>query len=241
MACAAFTPASTTRRIIGDTRTVASGSPFRRVSSLPASKRENCWCHSSRRRRADATAARASAARASATITVQCEPKQANVSRCSVGTRDRRAHDWLVVTLLTVPPLELSFELELDPDPEEPESDVVEEEPLVCELVADVVAVPDPELDVTVAAEEWLASAGSWPDMSTIVISSQAATNSATDPLTIRRRIVRARATRCWRMAAPRARAASALVSLMVRYLVVGRQGAVKRGGSFVPAHLSRV
>ncbi|HEY1520120.1 MAG TPA: hypothetical protein VGF91_27095 [Solirubrobacteraceae bacterium] len=146
-----------------------------------------------------------------------------------------------MVTLLTVPPLELSFELELDPDPEEPESEVVEEEPLVWELVADVVAVPDPELDVTAAADELPASAGSWPDTSTIVISSQAATNSATEPVTIRRRIVRARAKRCWRMAAPRARAAPALVSVMVRYLVVGRQGAVKRGGSFVPAHLSRV
>jgi hypothetical protein len=132
-----------------------------------------------------------------------------------------------VVTLLTVPPLELSFELELDPD-EEPESELVEE-PLVCELVADVVAVPDPELDATVAAEEWLASAGSWPDTSTIVISSQAATNSATAPLTIRRRIIRARLTRVSRMAAPRALMASALVSVMVKYLVVGHQDAMKQ------------
>jgi hypothetical protein len=132
-----------------------------------------------------------------------------------------------VVTPLTVPPLELSFELELDPD-EEPESELVEES-LVCELVSDVVAVPDPELDATVAAEEWLASAGSWPDTSTIVISSHEATNSATAPPTIRRRIVRARLTRVPRMAAPRALAASALVSVMVKYLVVGRRGAMKQ------------
>jgi hypothetical protein len=57
----------------------------------------------------------------------------------------------------------------------------------------------------------------------------------------IRRRIVRARTIRFWRMAAPRALAASALVSVMVKYLVVGQRTGVKRVGSFVPAHLSRV
>jgi hypothetical protein len=76
------------------------------------------------------------------------------------GEGDRRAHDWLVVTLLTDPLPELLFELELDPDVD-PESELSSEVPLVCELVTDVVAVPDPELDATVAAEEWLASAGS--------------------------------------------------------------------------------
>jgi hypothetical protein len=121
-----------------------------------------------------------------------------------------------VVTLLTVPLPELPLELELS-------------EPLDWELELDVDPVSDPELvvvagdelDATVAADELLASAGSCPDTSTIVISSHDATNSATDPATIRRRIMRARASRAPLIAWPRARAASALLSVMVRYLVV--------------------
>src|SRR5581483_8597412 len=53
------------------------------------------------------------------------------------------------------------------------------------------------------------ASAGSWPETSTIVIISQAATNSATEPEMTRRRILRARTARSLRSAWPRARAAS--------------------------------
>ena len=145
-----------------------------------------------------------------------------------------------MVTLLTIPVLELSFELELDPElvPELDPELALDPDP---ELVVDVVVVPDPELDATVAAEEWLASAGSWPDTSTIVISSQAATNSATAPPMIRRRIIRALLARIWRMAAPRARAASALVSVMVKYLVVGGERDAKHAGSFAPAPLNRV
>jgi hypothetical protein len=101
-----------------------------------------------------------------------------------------------VVTLLTVPLPELEVE-----------------EPLDCVLELDVDPLPDPEpvlvagveLDATVVAEERLASAGSCPDTSTIVISSQVATNSATAPPMIRRRIVRARARRAARIACPRA------------------------------------
>jgi hypothetical protein len=120
-----------------------------------------------------------------------------------------------VVTLLTVPVPEL---------------------PLVVEVVAvsdpEVVAVSDPEVvvvagaefDATVDADERLASAGSCPDTSTIVISSHDATNSATAPPTIRRRIIRARASRALLIAWPRARAAGALLSVMVKYLVVGHR-----------------
>ncbi len=114
-----------------------------------------------------------------------------------------------MVTLLTEPPLEVPLE-----------DDV---EPLDWELVVvapDVVVVADGVEATVVAdddvAEDFLASAGSWPETSISVISSQAATNSATDPATIRRRMVRARATRALLIACPRARAAAAaLVSVM--------------------------
>ena len=100
-----------------------------------------------------------------------------------------------MVTLLTVPLLELPLELEFV-------------EPLDWELELEL--EPDEvlllgELDATVVAEECLASAGSCPDTSTIVISSQVATNSATAPPMMRRRIIRARARRAARAAGPRA------------------------------------
>jgi len=100
-----------------------------------------------------------------------------------------------VVTLLTVPLPEFPLELELD-------------EPVDCEPALEL--EPDEELvlgelDATVLAEERLASAGSCPDTSTIVISSHVATNSATAPPMMRRRIIRARARRALRIAWPRA------------------------------------
>jgi hypothetical protein len=117
-----------------------------------------------------------------------------------------------VVTLLTEPPLEVSLELEDDVEPEEDCDD--------CDVVApDVVVVVDgveaTVVPVDVAAEAFLARAGSCPEASTSVISSQAATNSATDPATIRRRIERARATRALLSACPRARASARLMSDM--------------------------
>jgi hypothetical protein len=122
------------------------------------------------------------------------------------------------VTLLTVPlpelPLEVEPELELELEPES------EPEP---ELVPVLVLVAGVELDATVAAEEALASAGSCPETSTIVISSHEATNNATAPATMRRRIIRARASRAVLIAWPRARAPGASLSVMVKYLVVGR------------------
>ncbi|HEV3388015.1 MAG TPA: hypothetical protein VG057_03335 [Solirubrobacteraceae bacterium] len=117
-----------------------------------------------------------------------------------------------------------------DPLPELPDAAELEFEPefeleLESDELPDVVLVPDPELvvvvdgvedDVTVLADDFLASAGSCPDTSTTAISSHAATNSATDPLTMRRRIVLARLSRAFRIAWPRARAASVSLSLMV-------------------------
>jgi hypothetical protein len=111
-----------------------------------------------------------------------------------------------VVTLLTPPLLELDPELVLE-----------------LELAIDVELEPDdPELlvvavvlgvEATVVADEaveaFRASAGSCPETRTIVIISQAATNSATAPEITRRRIMRARAARSARSAWPRARAAS--------------------------------
>jgi hypothetical protein len=144
-----------------------------------------------------------------------------------------------VVTLLTVPLLALLLELEFD------------DEPVVCELVDDDVPVSEPELvlelvvvagvDATVVADEALAaSAGSWPDTSTIVISSHAATNSATDPPMMRRRIMRTRPSRAALIAWPRARASCGLLLFMVRYLVVGH-GRSEAVGSFEPPHLTDV
>jgi len=140
-----------------------------------------------------------------------------------------------VVTLLTVPPelpLELELEelldcvLELDVDPVDPELEVV------------TVLVAGVELDATVVADERLASAGSWPDTSTTVISSHAATNSATAPPTMRRRIMLARLSRAPLIVAARARASCAFLSVMSKYLVVS---VMKHVRSFDPAPLRRV
>jgi hypothetical protein len=118
-------------------------------------------------------------------------------------------------------PLELELELEVSLDCR-PETDVDPvPEP---ELALEVVSVDGVELDATVAAVERLASAGSFPDTSAIVISSHEATNSATAPPMMRRRIVAARLSRAARIAAPRARASCALLSVMVMYLVVGHR-----------------
>jgi hypothetical protein len=120
-----------------------------------------------------------------------------------------------VVTLLT-PLLPFELELELKPEPVDPELAVV-----VVVLGVDwTVVAEDPDVvvlgvDATVVAEDpvevLLASAGSCPETSTSVIISQAATNSATAPEMTRRRILRARAARSARSACPRARAASLL------------------------------
>jgi hypothetical protein len=135
-----------------------------------------------------------------------------------------------VVTLLVVPPLELPLELvplELVPLPELVVLlgllvvvvvvvgvlvVVVDEEPLPEDVVGVVLVL------VVAAAVELVraASAGSWPETSTTAISSQAARNSATAPLTARRRILRMRAARASRIAWPRVRAVPGLFSVMV-------------------------
>jgi hypothetical protein len=115
------------------------------------------------------------------------------------------------VTLLTEPPDDVPLDVPL-------------EVPLVVLLDVAVEVSLDVAVDVgveatVVAADDvaaaFLARAGSCPETSTIAISNHAATNSATDPATIRRRMLRARATRALLSACPRARAASALVSVM--------------------------
>jgi hypothetical protein len=140
------------------------------------------------------------------------------------------AHDWLVVTLLTTPPALSLLEVEalLVSDPEE-ELEVVE----VVVVDGAVVVVVD-GVDATEVADDRLASAGSWPETSTSVMNSQDATNSASAPAMMRRRILRARAIRALRMAWPRARAAW-LMSAMIDYLGVvgvGRSvGSASTGG----------
>jgi hypothetical protein len=125
-----------------------------------------------------------------------------------------------VVTLLTVPLPELPLlELLLLESLLEFEDEPV----LVPDVVVDVVVAGD-ELEATVLADELLASAGSCPDTSTIVIKSHEATNNATAPLMMRRRIMRVRLTRAALIAWPRARASCGLSSVMVRYLVVGHR-----------------
>jgi hypothetical protein len=119
-----------------------------------------------------------------------------------------------VVTLLTVPLPEFPLEFE-------EESDVCELDD-VPESVLELVVVAG--VDPTVVAEDFLASAGSCPDTSTIVINSHEATNSATAPLMMRRRIMLVRLRRAARIAWPRARASCRLLSFMVRDLVVGHR-----------------
>jgi hypothetical protein len=76
--------------------------------------------------------------------------------------------------------------------------------------------VVDDGVEVTVVVEEFLAaSAGSWPETSTSVISSQLATNSASAPAMMRRRSERARASRDSLIAWPRARAAARSLSVI--------------------------
>jgi hypothetical protein len=108
------------------------------------------------------------------------------------------------------------------------------------EVVVEPLVVAGVELDAVVDAVERLASAGSFPDTSTTVIRSQLATNSASAPAMMRRRIVRARANRARPVARPRGGAPRALVSVMVRYLVVDGR-ALQRAFSFEPARINRV
>jgi hypothetical protein len=117
----------------------------------------------------------------------------------------------LLLELLLEVPLEVPLELSLEDKSLEDEEELSPEEVVALEEVAGVA------LDAIVVAVERLASAGSWPETSTSVIISQAATNSASDPAMTRRRIDRARAARSVRSACPRARAAAAaLVSLVM-------------------------
>jgi hypothetical protein len=137
-----------------------------------------------------------------------------------------------VVTLLELVPEELpEVPLELVPDvPLEPVPApelvvllgllVVVVVGLLVVVVLDVVNEPLPDdvvgLVLVLAVEVRAASAGSWPDTSTTAISSHAARNSATDPLTTRRRILRIRAARASLIACPRRRVESAFCSVMV-------------------------
>jgi hypothetical protein len=123
-----------------------------------------------------------------------------------------------VVTLLG----ELLLELLLE------DRSLEDDEELPLDEVATLEEVAGVALDAIVVAVERLASAGSWPETSTSVIISQAATNSASDPAMTRRRIDRARAARALRSACPRARAAAAaLVSFVMS--CTSFSGGVKR------------
>ena len=115
---------------------------------------------------------------------------------------------------------------------------VVDVSPLAVVVVAGVDAIA---VDDGLLPDDFLASAGSWPETSTSVIMIQAATNSATEPATMRRRIERARATRALRSACPRARASSWLNSVMSCPSWSVAYGESKRWHSFGPACISRV
>jgi hypothetical protein len=119
-----------------------------------------------------------------------------------------------VVTLLVAPLSELVPLLAVVPL-------LLEPVPLSLELVPSSLEVvpslePDPELEpvpepelaalaLEVVAAALRARAGSWPVASTTAISNHAATNSATDPLMIRRRIERTRLARAALIAFARA------------------------------------
>jgi hypothetical protein len=95
--------------------------------------------------------------------------------------------------------------------PELDELDELEPEPLVGLMVdvgetlepddaVDPEETVDPE-DAVDPADAWWASAGSWPVTSITAISSHVATNSATAAVTTRRRIIRTRTYRAFRIA----------------------------------------
>lgn len=69
---------------------------------------------------------------------------------------------------------------------------------VVTGVAAVVVVVTGVEAALTALGR---ASAGSWPEMSSIVISSQVATNMASALASTRRRMPKTRAARAWRMA----------------------------------------
>jgi hypothetical protein len=124
-----------------------------------------------------------------------------------------------LVPLLAVVPLLLELvpvSLELVPslEPVTPSLEVV---PVSLEVVPSLEPVPELEpvleLELVVLALEVVATvlrarAGSWPVTSTTAISNHAATNSATDPLMIRRRIERTRVARAALIVFARARLA---------------------------------
>jgi hypothetical protein len=146
-----------------------------------------------------------------------------------------------VVTLLTVPLPEFPVELELvEPVDNELDPDA---EPVSVDPVPELEPVLDApvELDATVVAAERFASAGSCPDTSTIVIISHVATNSATAPPTMRRRIMLARRSRAVLIAAPRARASCALLSVIGQVPRCRSSAWMKLVRSFDPAPLSSV
>jgi hypothetical protein len=125
----------------------------------------------------------------------------------------------------------VSWELTMDPEPSSVEP--------VSEL--ELVFVAAVELDATVAADERFASAGSCPDTSTIVIISHEATNSATAPPMMRRRIMLARLSRALLIATLRARASSALLSVIGQVPRCRSSAWMKRVRSLDFAHRSRV
>jgi hypothetical protein len=120
----------------------------------------------------------------------------------------------------------------------DPEPLLVEPELLLVDPELLLVVVP--ELEATVDAVD-LDSAGSCPVTITMVISSQVATNSASEPATMRRRIIRTRPRRACLSACARARGTSAFMSVMVfsasRWIEVKEEAV----GSFDPARIKGV
>jgi hypothetical protein len=121
-----------------------------------------------------------------------------------------------VVTLPVVPALDVPVLVAPEPDVSVFAVPPVDVALPVVALVAPLAVAVCAAVDMLAALEDLrAASAGSWPETSTIVIRSHVATNIDSAPARTRRRIIRVLIRRACLSALPRARAASGAMGVM--------------------------